>query len=74
MLILLFQLFIFSTVLGILFFIGGCVAINDWWTLMHSLYFHPPKTFLDMMICSGVFAIINAFVFFTDIWLTYRYG
>ncbi|XP_054273246.1 uncharacterized protein LOC128993393 [Macrosteles quadrilineatus] len=67
-------LFIFSTVLGILFFITGCVVLNDWWTLMHSLYFHPPKTFLDMMICSGIFSILNSLTFFTDIWLTYRYG
>ncbi|XP_075231492.1 uncharacterized protein LOC142330225 [Lycorma delicatula] len=67
-------LYIFSTICGLLFLIAGCVVLNDWWTLMHSIYFHPPKLFLDMMICSGFFAILNSIAFFVDIWFTFRYG
>ncbi|RZF36101.1 hypothetical protein LSTR_LSTR016101 [Laodelphax striatellus] len=67
-------MYTYSVILGLLFFIAGYVVLHDWWALMHSLYFHPPKLFMDMMISSGAFAIINSIAFFVDVWLTYRYG
>lgn len=59
---------------GVLFVAAGSLIIHDWRTLFYTMHFHPPKMYMDMMISSGIIAIMTACIFFADVGLTIRYA
>lgn len=64
---------IFSLVGAALFLTTGCVIFSEKDYLSRNNFFHPNMYMFNMLITSGVFAIVNFAVFVIDAILTIRF-